>query len=178
MAIQTSPIFAGFRGSVNRQLMFRQRGGKTVVSMFPDRSSVVYSERQKRAQKRFADAVDFARVVIKEPGLKEIYSIKASLLGFRSAWNLAIAEFMSDLPLEVKKKKIKFDNTIINNSMGWNVKTKLYKYTEDVREIILKAPPRIRCGPQRSWQSTTMFKLRRPVHMLLAGNSFSFSAPE
>ncbi len=62
MAIQTSPVFEGFRGSIDRQLLFRQLGGKTVVSQFPDRSKVVYSELQKQAQKRFSEAVDFARV--------------------------------------------------------------------------------------------------------------------
>ena len=56
------------------------------------------------AQKCFSDAVEFARVVIKEPGLKETYCVKASLLGFRSSWNIAIPEFMSDKPLTVQKE--------------------------------------------------------------------------
>lgn len=144
MAIQTSALFAGFRGSVNRQLLFRQCGGKTVVSSFPDRGKVIYSERQRQAQKRFSEAVDFARVVIKEPGLKDIYGIRASLLGFRSAWNLAIAEFMSDQPLGVKKKKIRFDRSVLNDSLGWKVPAKLYKFDEEAVPVVLKVPPRIK----------------------------------
>ncbi|SKB65416.1 hypothetical protein [Daejeonella lutea] len=144
MAIQTSPLFAGFRGSVNRQLLFRQCGGRTVVSSFPDRSKVIYSERQKHAQKRFSEAIAFARVVIKEPGLKDIYSVKASLLGFRSAWNLAIAEFMSAEPLGVKKKKIRFDRSIITNSLGWKVPVKLYKLDEEAVKVVLKVPERLK----------------------------------
>ena len=144
MAIQTSPLFSGYRGSINRQFLFRQCGGKTILSRFPDRSKVIYSERQKKAQKRFSEAVDFARVVIKEPGLKDIYCVRASLLGFRSAWNLAIAEFMSDKPLEIKKKKIRFDRSILTRSLCWNVPVKLYKFAEVPVRTVLKVPPRVK----------------------------------
>lgn len=64
MAIHTSPLFQGFSGNINRQLLFRQSGGKTIVSKFPDRSSVIYSEKQKQERRRFGDAVSFARVVL------------------------------------------------------------------------------------------------------------------
>jgi hypothetical protein len=147
LAIHTSPLFKDFRGSVNRQLLFRQVGGKTVVSRFPDRSRVIYSEQQRQAQKRFSDAVSFARVVIKEPGLRDIYTIKASLLGFRSAWNAAIAEFMSDKPLEVKRKKIRFKKSDLN--MAWNVRLNLFKYAEEQSKDILIPPKRIRSKPRR-----------------------------
>ncbi|MEJ7693420.1 hypothetical protein [Daejeonella sp.] len=145
--IQTSPIFKGFRGSVNRHLLFRQCGGKTVVSRFPNRNRVIYSEQQRQAQKRFSEAVEFARVVIKEPGLKDIYSVRASLLGFRSAWNLAIAEFMSDKPLEIKRKKIRFDKSILIRSLRWNIPVKLYKFAEQPEQGVLKVPKRIRSKP-------------------------------
>jgi len=164
MAIHTSPLFAGFHGSVYRQLLFRQRDGKTVVSKFPNRSKVVYSEQQKWAQKRFSDAVDFARVVIKEPGLKKIYSIKASLLRFRSAWNLVIAEFMSDKPHEVKKSKIRFDKAWINTEIGWNVKAKLYKFSEDEAQPVLKIPLRIQGRPRRGRHCEFETTFRAPVH--------------
>jgi len=177
MAIQTSPVFAGFRGSVNKQFLFRQRGGKTVVSKFPDRSKVVYSDQQKGAQKRFSDAVDFARVVIKEPGLKEMYSIKASLLGFRSAWNLAIAEFMSDKPLVVKEKKIRFDKAWINNEMGWNVKAKLYKFSENVAQPILKVPLHIHSSRQRSTEALGVMALREPHGLIITGSSSPLFSP-
>lgn len=144
MAIQTSAIFAGFRGSVDRQLLFRQCGGKTVVSKFPDRSKVIYSEQQRRAQKRFSEALSFARIVIQEPGLRDTYRIRASELGYRSAWNLAIAEYMSDQPLIVKRKKIKFDKSFLRKEMGWNIKTNLYKIAEEVDETILRLPERLR----------------------------------
>ena len=160
MAIHTSPIFSDFRASVNRQLLLRQRGSKTVISKFPDRSKVIYSERQKQAQKRFSEAVSFARVVIKEPGLKDIYRIKASLLGFRSAWNLAIAEFMSNEPLTVKKRKIRFDKKLINTAMGWNMSANLYKYAENAARPMFIIRERIRSPlSRRVYHGTTTLSL-------------------
>ena len=119
------------------------------MSQFPNRSRVIYSEQQKQAQKRFSDAVDFARVVIKEPGLKHIYSVKACLLGFRSAWNLAIAEFMSDTPLGVKRKKIWFDKSILVRSLRRNITVKLYKFAEEPEPRVLKVPSRLKSKPVR-----------------------------
>ena len=127
MAIHTSAIFQGFSGSIDRQLLFRQCGGKTIVSKFPDRSKVIYSEKQQRERRRFADAVSFARIVIANQSIKEDYSIKAAVLGFRSAWNVAIAEFMSDRPLKVKKKKIPFDKSQINYPADSKLHIKLFK---------------------------------------------------
>src|SRR5690606_30475007 len=109
MAIQTNPIFKGFSGSVNRQLVFKQCSGKTVMCKFPDRSKVIYSTRQKEEQNRFKDAVSFAKIVISHQVLKDSYRIKAIELGFRSAWNVAVADFMSGGELTRKPKKIKFD---------------------------------------------------------------------
>ena len=142
MAIHTSVLFQGFSGSINRQLLFRQCGGKTVVSKFPDRSAVIYSEKQKLERRRFADAVSFARVVIADQGLKQTYSIKAAVLGFRSAWNVAIAEYMSDQPLKVKKKKIRFDRSQIQYPADSKLKIKLFKTIEAEAPGLVKIPRR------------------------------------
>jgi len=138
MAIQTSMLFKGFSGSINRQLLFRQNGGKTIVSKFPDRSAVIYSEKQKQERRRFADAVSFARVVIADRALKQVYSIKAAVLGFRSAWNVAIAECMSDQPLQVKKKKISFDKSQIELQLGRKIQIKLFKTVEWEPPVLVK----------------------------------------
>ena len=144
MAIHTSAIFKGFSGNIDRQLLFRQSGGKTIVSKFPDRSRVIYSERQKREQRRFADAVSFARVVIADKGLKPVYSLKAALLGFRSAWNVAIAEFMSDQPLQVKEKKVAFDQSQLNFPADSEIRVKLFKTADEPVQIQVNIPRRKR----------------------------------
>ncbi|MGV3684949.1 MAG: hypothetical protein ACO1NS_04925 [Daejeonella sp.] len=144
MAIQTSALFKGFSGSVNRRLLYRQCNGITVLSRFPDRSKVVYSVQQKQAQKRFSEAVEFARVIIREPGLKEIYTVKASLLGFRSAWNVAIAEFMSEEPLGVKRKRIKFDKSLIRRSRTRKMRIRLYRFANETEQSVLKVPKHLK----------------------------------
>jgi ribosomal protein L9 len=138
MAIHTSVLFQGFSGSINRQLLFRQCGGRTVVSKFPDRSTVIYSEKQKQERRRFADAVSFARVVIADQGLKQAYSIKAAMLGFRSAWNVAIAEYMSEQPLKVRKKKIPFDKSQINYPEDSKLQIKLFRTIEAQSPVLVE----------------------------------------
>lgn len=145
MAVHTSPVFEGFSGNINRQLVLKQRLGKTIVTKFPDRSRVVYSENQKQEQRRFADAVSFARIVIADKVLFEQYSIKASLLGFRSAWNAAIAEYMSTEPLHPKPKKIRFEKSIITGPMGGKITVNLFKLVyPDTKKLFkrIKEKPR------------------------------------
>lgn len=138
MAVQTSPVFEGFSGSINRQLLFKQRSGKTIVTKFPDRSRVVYSENQKREQRRFADAVAFARIVIADELLFQEYSLKASMLNFRSAWNAAIAEYMSAGPLRQKPKKIRFEKSIITGPMGKNITVNLARIVQPAVKMSFK----------------------------------------
>jgi len=128
MARQLSPIFQGFSGSVNNLLVFKQVCGKTIVTVFPDRSKIIFSERQKQAQKRFSDAVYFARTIIGNANLKKIYALKASLHNFRSAWNAAIAEYMGDATLSLKPLKERFNQRIITNPMKKGIKVKLFKH--------------------------------------------------
>ena len=118
MAIQTSALFKGFSGNIDRQLLFWQCGGKTIVSKFPDRSAVIYSEKQKQERIRFADAVSFARV--------------------------AIAECMSDQPLQVKKKKSPFYRSQINYPADSEIKIKLFKTVEEQPRVLVKIPIRSR----------------------------------
>jgi len=152
MAVHTSPVFDGYSGSINRQLLLKQRFGKTIVTKFPDRSRVVYSENQRREQRRFADAVSFARVVITNKILLDEYSLKAALLGFRSPWNMAIAEYMSTGPLRRKPQKIKFKKSILTCSMGKNISLHLFKLVSPGTkhfQRIKEKPENFRSGSNR-----------------------------
>ena len=145
MAFQTNPIFRGFSGSVNRRIMFRQYAGKTVICKFPDRSRVVYSTKQKEEQNRFKDAVAFAKIVISHQVLKDSYSMKASELGFRSAWNMAIADFMSRGELTRKPRKIRFDKSLIRGRIGKRSHIRLFKRVDEPVPAIAGRSPDL-CG--------------------------------
>lgn len=128
MAIHHNPIFADYRGTINGQLLLRQCGGKTVVSRLADPKKVIFTPAQISEQQRFRAALAFAKVVVSLPLLKARYTEKARSLGFRTAWNVAIAEYMSKTELVQKPKKIWFNSRIISESLGFPVKVKLYKY--------------------------------------------------
>lgn len=159
MAIHVSPVFEGFSGSINRQLMFRQRCGKTIVSKFPNRSAVIYSENQKREQRRFADAVSFARIVIGNKALFDKYSVQAVLLGFRSAWNAAIAEYMSAGPLSAKPKKIRFEKSIVTG-MGKNIRVNLSKKVKADAEPLFKHLKQLRIKKSKTYPPPADLKVK------------------
>jgi len=48
MAISNNAIMKGVRGSIGKQLVFREYGGKTIVSAYPDMSNRELSIKQKK----------------------------------------------------------------------------------------------------------------------------------
>ena len=137
-----STIFAGLKKILNliktlcKWLSSYHRFLKALAAVLIT-SAVIYSENQKREQRRFADAVSFARIVISDKVLFAKYSVQAALLGFRSAWNVAIAEYMSTGPLSAKPKKIRFKKSLITDKMGKYIHINLSKRIELVQCICL-----------------------------------------
>jgi hypothetical protein len=60
-------LIAGLKGSIGKQLVLKKYGSKLVVSKYPDRSKVVLSKKQKTDNKKFTNAVAFARQIINDP---------------------------------------------------------------------------------------------------------------
>ena len=56
MAISENLIFKNVSGQLAKQLVFRQRGGKTVVSKYPDMSNRTLSPKQVRANEIMQEA--------------------------------------------------------------------------------------------------------------------------
>ena len=79
-----------FSGNVEKRVVIRQRLGKTIISVFPDMSNVKYNESQQIEQKRFADAVAYAKEIIQDPDKKALY--KSRLPKGKKVFNAAIAE--------------------------------------------------------------------------------------
>ncbi|WP_207427981.1 hypothetical protein [Pedobacter sp. SYSU D00535] len=92
MAILRTPLPENIRGSVQGLVVIKHRLGKTLITAFPDMSKVVYTEKQKAEQKRFADAVAYARAIISNPEKKAAY--QARLPKGRKVFNAAIADYM------------------------------------------------------------------------------------
>ena len=56
MAISTNPLMKGIRGSINKQVVYRELFGKTIVSAHPDMSERILSPKQIRQNERMIKA--------------------------------------------------------------------------------------------------------------------------
>ncbi len=64
--LQTNLVTEGISGKLSN-VVFKRYAYGTVVSKVPDRSKVQLSASQKNANKRFKEAVAFAKEVLKDP---------------------------------------------------------------------------------------------------------------
>ncbi|MEJ6982008.1 hypothetical protein WG906_16180 [Pedobacter sp. P351] len=92
MAILKNSL-TGFRGNIDKVIVVKQQGCKTILTAYPDMSKVVYNEKQKAEQKRFSDAVQYAKSIVRNAKKKEEY--EARIPKGKKVFNAAIAEYMS-----------------------------------------------------------------------------------
>jgi hypothetical protein len=93
MAKQTGNVVThGLSGKVGDLLLFRQVGGKTVVSKMPQPSKTE-SEKQKAQRKRFQRAIFYAKQTLADPDTKEIY--EAGTKKGRRPFRVAVADFLN-----------------------------------------------------------------------------------
>ena len=98
MAILRNSLPDNIRGHINKQVVIKHRFGKTIITAYPDMSKVRYNENQKTEQRRFADAVAYARSIISDLEKKAQY--KARLPKGKKVFNAAIADYMSGRNIE------------------------------------------------------------------------------
>jgi len=85
-------VMTGASGSLGKQLVFRQRAGKTVISMPPAKIETAPSASQLKLRNKFAAAIRYARLVLANPALKAAYQAKA--MPGVSAYNTAISDYL------------------------------------------------------------------------------------
>jgi hypothetical protein len=91
MAISENPIHKDKRGHINKTIVFKQYH-KTVVTIYPDMSKVVFTKEQRDAQKCFKQAVEYAKAICADPVKKAEYSKR--MQPGQKVYNAIIAEFM------------------------------------------------------------------------------------
>ena len=94
MAQLSHPLFKDLRGAIGKQLVFKQYGNKTVVTRYPDMSGVKPSEQQKEKRKLFAQAVDYARAISRNPQQKALYQQK--ITNGQSVYHYALKEYLTN----------------------------------------------------------------------------------
>ena len=83
----------GLSGKLGNTIVFRQRGGKTIVASKPTKRKRELSEAQKNHHRRFRAASSYAKQAIQNPELKAAYQQQAA--ADQSAYNVAIANYMN-----------------------------------------------------------------------------------
>jgi hypothetical protein len=84
----------GLSGKIGDLLVFRQVNGRTVVSKIPEQSKTV-SEKQKVQRQRFQRATVYAKIAVGVPGTGELYAGKAKKHSSKTAYHLAVADFLN-----------------------------------------------------------------------------------
>ncbi|MPQ46995.1 hypothetical protein GCQ56_08195 [Marinifilum sp. N1E240] len=90
--VKKNLVTSGLSGKLGQNLVFRQNGGKTILSSAPQRSGESTSE-QIVQQDKFKHATQFAKVQMSIPEMKEEYKQSAKKKGMPSAYNMAVADY-------------------------------------------------------------------------------------
>jgi len=118
MAIVTgNPILQGFSGVLGGNLVFRQYGDKTIVSVKREPRRQKKSALQQLYLDNFKEASRYARQLLRDPNTLDHYRKLAKKQGKHSAYNLVISEYIKRVRISmeggtgfVKKdaKRVKF----------------------------------------------------------------------
>ncbi len=89
--LKSNVLVEGFSGRIDR-LLFKQYKYGTVLSKMPDRSKVKLTANQKKANKRFKQAVSYARSVLADVSLQKQYARQVK--SGKSLYHIALADFL------------------------------------------------------------------------------------
>jgi hypothetical protein len=87
----------GLSGKIGDMLVFRQMGGKTIVSSVPEKSQVA-SEKQLAQRKRFQQAIIYAQIATADPETKGLYDAAAKK--GKKLVNVAVADLFNAPDIE------------------------------------------------------------------------------
>lgn len=80
MAIQeNNAVMAGLRGAFGKQVVFRQRNGKTIVSAYPDFSDRVLSPKQLAVNRTMTRASAYAKSILKDEPKRAAAQVRLDL---------------------------------------------------------------------------------------------------
>jgi len=89
--VKDNIIVKGLSGRIDN-LVIKTYSYGTVVSKMPDRSKVKLSQKQKKANKRFQEAVFFAKSVLADPSKQKPY--KKLVKKGKSLYHAALSDFL------------------------------------------------------------------------------------
>lgn len=93
---QNNVVTHGLSGKIGNLLVFRQQGGKTIVSSKPKTSGKT-SKKQAGQRRKFQYGVIYAQQAMANPGTKEVYE---ALSKGKRPFNVAVADFLNAPSIE------------------------------------------------------------------------------
>jgi len=91
MEVINNDLVKGASGRIGDQLVYRQRGGKTIIAKRPKAKTKPDTALQIATRELFYDAVLYAKTVIADEVKKAVYQAKTR--GNQTAYNLAVSDF-------------------------------------------------------------------------------------
>lgn len=88
MARTSNPLWNGLkigRSKIAKGFVLKTRGGKTFISKRPDMSNVVPSKLQLKSNRKFTEAIAYAKSIINDPVKKVAYKAKPGMTVYHSA---------------------------------------------------------------------------------------------
>ena len=89
--VKDNIIIKGLSGRIDNLLVKNYSYG-TVISKMPDRSKVKLSQKQKKANKRFQEAVRYAQSILADPSKQKPY--KKLVKEGKSLYHAALSDFL------------------------------------------------------------------------------------
>ncbi len=84
-------LLQNVRGQLGKQIVIKHYGDKIVITAYPDMTRIEPSEKQKKRRSLFSEAVVYAKAIIADPELNELYKTEVRK---GTVYNYAIKEFM------------------------------------------------------------------------------------
>ena len=91
--VKSNIVMEGLSGKLGDQIVFSQRGGKTVVAVKAVQPEGAPTEGQVRQRRKFGQANRYAKQAMQNAPLKEAYEHRAK--DGQNAFNVAMADFMN-----------------------------------------------------------------------------------
>jgi hypothetical protein len=95
MATSKNPLWAGWKGpqgTIAKQIVIKQYEDKTVVTKYPDMTSIIPSAPQKENRNKFAEATAYAKGIIADPVKKANFSVGKARNVYQAAIRLYLKE--------------------------------------------------------------------------------------
>lgn len=76
MAKSHNLLTSGFRGGFNKQMVFRQVGGQTIISAYPYFDRRVFSKKQLANQSKMRDANEAVQAILADPAQRNAAQVR------------------------------------------------------------------------------------------------------